>query len=39
VQVVNGRHYAHTEAFRQAERQFAGYAEAQKFLERFGALT
>ncbi len=39
VQVVNGRHYAHTEAFRQAERQFAGYAEAHKFLERLGSLT
>ncbi|MCC7361930.1 MAG: hypothetical protein IT317_20770 [Anaerolineales bacterium] len=37
VQVVNGRHYAHTEAFRQAERQFAGYAEAQAFLARLGA--
>ncbi len=38
VQVVNGRHYAHTEAFRQAERHFDGYAEAQQFLERFGSL-
>lgn len=39
VQVVNGRHYAHTEAFRQAERQFEGYAEAQQFLGRLGSLT
>jgi hypothetical protein len=39
VQVVNGRHYAHTEAFRQAERQFEGFAAAQQFLERFGSLS
>ena len=39
VQVLNGRHYAHTEAFRQAERQFGGYAEAQAFLARLGALA
>jgi hypothetical protein len=38
VQVVNGRHYAHTEAFRRAERQFEGYAEAQQFLEHYGSL-
>jgi hypothetical protein len=38
VQVVNGRHYAHTEAFRRAERQFREYAEAKAFLDQLGAL-
>ncbi len=32
-QVVNGRHYAHTPAFREAERAFAHYEEAQAFLD------
>ncbi len=36
VQMVNGRHYAHTSAFRTAERQFERYAEAQTFLNRLG---
>ena len=39
VQMVNGRHYAHTEAFRAAERQFEGYAEAQQYLERYGSFA
>jgi hypothetical protein len=34
VQVVNGRHYAHTEAFHAAERQFRGYEQAKGFLDR-----
>ncbi len=38
VQVINGRHYAHTEAFRRAERQFRQYAEAQAFLAQLGVL-
>lgn len=38
VQVVNGRHYAHTEAFRRAERQFREYAEAKAFLGQLGIL-
>ncbi len=36
VQTVNGRRYAHTEAFRQAEQRFAGYAQAKAGL---GALA
>jgi hypothetical protein len=32
-QVVNGRHYAHTPAFREAERAFCRYDEAQVFLK------
>jgi hypothetical protein len=32
VQVVNGRHYVHTEAFRRLERQSREYAEAKAFL-------
>jgi hypothetical protein len=31
-QMVNGRHYAHTSAFREAERAFPHYEEAQAFL-------
>ncbi len=38
VQVVNGRHYAHTEAFRRAERQFRQYAQAKAFLDQLGVL-
>ena len=38
VQVINGRHYAHTEAFRRAERQFREYAEAKAFLDQLGIL-
>ena len=33
-QVVNGRHYAHTPAFREAERAFSHYGEAQAFLKK-----
>jgi hypothetical protein len=33
-QMVNGRHYAHTPAFREAERAFAHYEEAQAFLNK-----
>jgi len=36
VQIVNGRHYAHTEAFHTAERRFPGYAAAKAFLDRLG---
>ena len=36
VQIVNGRHYAHTEAFHAAERRFPGYAAAKAFLDRLG---
>ena len=32
-QVVTGRHYAHTPAFREAERAFSRYEEAQAFLK------
>jgi hypothetical protein len=32
VQLINGRHHAHTEAFRAAERQFAEYEKARAFL-------
>jgi hypothetical protein len=32
IQVVNGRHYAHTDEFRHAERRFRQYDEAQRFL-------
>lgn len=38
VAVVNGRHYAHTDAFRRAERQFRQYAEAKAFLDQVGVL-
>jgi hypothetical protein len=31
-QMVNGRHYAHTSAFREAERAFPHYEKAQAFL-------
>jgi hypothetical protein len=37
VQVIDGRHYAHTEAFRQAERQFRGFEAAQAFLKHLPA--
>jgi len=33
-QMVNGRHYAHTSAFREAERAFPHYEEAQAFLNK-----
>ncbi len=33
VNVVNGRRYAHTSDFREAEQRFARYAEAQDFLK------
>ena len=36
VQVVNGRHYAHTDAYHAAERQFQGYQAAKEFLDRLG---
>ena len=36
VQMVNGRHYAHTEAFHAAERQFPNYARAKAFLDQMG---
>lgn len=36
VQVVNGRHYAHTAAFHAAERQFHGYREAKALLDQLG---
>lgn len=36
VQMVNGRHYAHTEAFHAAERRFPGYEAAKEFLDRLG---
>ncbi len=35
VQMVNGRHYAHTEAFHAAERQFQAYAQARAFLDQW----
>lgn len=37
-QLVNGRHRAHTDAFRHAERQFPGYDEAKAFLDQMGLL-
>jgi hypothetical protein len=37
VQVINGRHCAHTEAFHAAERQFNGYVAAKEFLDRWSA--
>ena len=36
IQTVNGRRYAHTSAFRAAERQFEHYAEARAFLDQLG---
>ncbi len=36
ITVVNGRRYAHTSEFREAERRFARYEDAQAFLERLG---
>lgn len=36
VQVVNGRGYAHTPAFRRAERRFRYYNEAQEYLQKLG---
>ena len=36
LQTVNGRHYAHTEAFHAAERRFHAYREAKAFLDRLG---
>jgi hypothetical protein len=33
VQVLKGRHYAHTDAFHAAERQFSGYQAAKAFLD------
>jgi hypothetical protein len=36
VQIVNGRHYAHTETFHTAERRFPGYEAAKAFLDRLG---
>jgi hypothetical protein len=36
VQMVNGRHYAHTEAFHTAERKFPGYTQAKAFLDQLG---
>ncbi len=36
VQVVNGRRYAHTPAFRRAERRFRYYNEAQEYLQKLG---
>ena len=35
--VVNGRRYTHTSAFREAERRFARYEEAKAFEQRLGA--
>lgn len=32
IQTINGRRYAHTPAFRQAERRFNGYAETEAWL-------
>jgi predicted metal-dependent hydrolase len=32
-EVVNGRRYAHTPAFREAERKFPRYDEAEAFLQ------
>ncbi|HQE94147.1 MAG TPA: hypothetical protein PLH19_15745 [Anaerolineae bacterium] len=37
VKLVNGRRYAHTTAFRDAERRFAQYEQAQAFLSKLGA--
>ena len=37
VTVVNGRRYAHTSDFREAERRFARYEEAKAFLQQLGA--
>ena len=36
VRVVNGRRYAHTPAFRRAERRFRYYNEAQEYLQKLG---
>ncbi len=36
IQKINGRRYAHTPAFRAAERKFARYAEANAFLNQLG---
>jgi hypothetical protein len=36
VTVVNGRRYAHTSEFREAERRFARYEDAKTFLEQLG---
>jgi hypothetical protein len=33
VQAINGRHYAHTEAFHAAEKKFRAYDEAKEFLD------
>ena len=33
VQIINGRRYVHTPAFREAERRFVGYAEAETWLK------
>jgi len=33
IQIVNSRHYAHTEAFHAAERQFSGYQAAKAFID------
>lgn len=35
-QVINGRRYVHTPAFRQEERKFARYEEAEAFLKEIG---
>lgn len=35
--VVNGRRYAHTSEFQEAERRFARYEEAKAFMQRLGA--
>ena len=37
VQAVNGRHYAHTEAFHAAERKFHTYHRARAFLDKLGS--
>lgn len=36
IKVVQGRHYAHTAIFRQEERKFKHYAQAQAFLKKLG---
>jgi hypothetical protein len=36
IQVAGGRRYSHTPAFKQAERRFQRFQEAQEFLERLG---
>jgi hypothetical protein len=38
VKLVNGRRYAHTTAFRDAERRFAQYEQAKAFLSKLGKL-